>query len=199
MINALPAALFSELFIAWIDGLRDGDPEIVALDGKTSWRARRGDDPRARLQGSPLASEGIYRDASVCLIDETKTLFFEELRHRRIPRCRKERRDRLGKFPVHEKALLDPVRHRAFDATAQRTAAHQKAIDLQAVGCPSKQVVATTPGSPTRETRMEALEIPRGPIGQRRTTNGALFRYAGTVADPICRGSSDVARVPRYS
>lgn len=49
VINALPAALFSELFIAWIGGLRDGDPEIVALDGKTSRRARRGDEPPLHL------------------------------------------------------------------------------------------------------------------------------------------------------
>lgn len=49
VMNALPAGLFSELFIAWIGGLRDGDPEIVALDGKTSRRARRGDEPPLHL------------------------------------------------------------------------------------------------------------------------------------------------------
>lgn len=49
VINALPAALFSELFIDWIGGLRTGDPEIVAIDGKTSRRARRGEEPPLHL------------------------------------------------------------------------------------------------------------------------------------------------------
>lgn len=49
VMNALPAALFSTLFIDWIGGLRDGDPEIVAIDGKTSRRARRGDEPPLHL------------------------------------------------------------------------------------------------------------------------------------------------------
>lgn len=36
VINALPAESFSACFVAWVDGLRDGDREIVAVDGKTS-------------------------------------------------------------------------------------------------------------------------------------------------------------------
>jgi len=38
LINALNPKLFSECFIAWVSGLRDGDPDIVAIDGKTSRR-----------------------------------------------------------------------------------------------------------------------------------------------------------------
>ncbi len=38
LINALHPKLFSECFIAWVSGLRDGDPDIVAIDGKTSRR-----------------------------------------------------------------------------------------------------------------------------------------------------------------
>ena len=39
VINALPAGLFSGCFVTWVASLRDGDPDIVAIDGKTSRRA----------------------------------------------------------------------------------------------------------------------------------------------------------------
>ena len=42
VLNALPAAAFSECFTAWVDRLRESEPDIVAIDGKTSRRARRG-------------------------------------------------------------------------------------------------------------------------------------------------------------
>jgi len=38
LMNALSPKLFSECFITWVNGLRDGDPDIVAVDGKTSRR-----------------------------------------------------------------------------------------------------------------------------------------------------------------
>ena len=43
VMNALPAALFGECFTAWVEALRDGQPDIVAIDGKTSRRARHGE------------------------------------------------------------------------------------------------------------------------------------------------------------
>jgi predicted transposase YbfD/YdcC len=43
VINGLPAGLFSDCFVAWVTGLRDADPEIVAIDGKTSRRAHNKD------------------------------------------------------------------------------------------------------------------------------------------------------------
>jgi len=39
VMNALPAALFSECFVLWVAALRDRAPDIVAIDGKTSRRA----------------------------------------------------------------------------------------------------------------------------------------------------------------
>lgn len=39
VINALPAELFSQCFVTWVASLRDADPDIVAIDGKTSRRA----------------------------------------------------------------------------------------------------------------------------------------------------------------
>jgi len=39
VLNALPAALFSECFVAWVGTLRERAPDIVAIDGKTSRRA----------------------------------------------------------------------------------------------------------------------------------------------------------------
>jgi predicted transposase YbfD/YdcC len=38
LMNALNPRLFAECFITWVNGLRDGDPDIVAVDGKTSRR-----------------------------------------------------------------------------------------------------------------------------------------------------------------
>ena len=42
VMNALPAQLFSECFTAWVESLREAEPDLVAIDGKTSRRARRG-------------------------------------------------------------------------------------------------------------------------------------------------------------
>ena len=39
VINGLDAEVFCQCFSAWVEGLRDTDPEIVAIDGKTSRRA----------------------------------------------------------------------------------------------------------------------------------------------------------------
>jgi len=49
VINALPAEAFSQCFVAWVESLREGAPDIVAIDGKTSRRAHN----RAKGQ-SPL-------------------------------------------------------------------------------------------------------------------------------------------------
>lgn len=38
MMNALPGDLFAECFTSWVSTLRDGDGEIVAIDGKSSRR-----------------------------------------------------------------------------------------------------------------------------------------------------------------
>ena len=39
VMNALPAEAFSDCFVSWVESLRDDDPDIVAIDGKTSRRA----------------------------------------------------------------------------------------------------------------------------------------------------------------
>jgi predicted transposase YbfD/YdcC len=49
VMNALPAELFPACFTAWVDGLRQSDPDIVAIDGKTSRRARDSDPPALHL------------------------------------------------------------------------------------------------------------------------------------------------------
>ncbi len=38
VVNALDPALFKTCFVAWVDELRDSEPDIVAIDGKTSRR-----------------------------------------------------------------------------------------------------------------------------------------------------------------
>ncbi|PSJ49383.1 ISAs1 family transposase [Kumtagia ephedrae] len=48
VINGLDADLFKACFAAWVDALRDGAPDIVAVDGKTSRRSHaraRGREP----------------------------------------------------------------------------------------------------------------------------------------------------------
>jgi predicted transposase YbfD/YdcC len=42
VMNALPASGFAECFTAWVDSWREAEPGIVAIDGKTSRRARQG-------------------------------------------------------------------------------------------------------------------------------------------------------------
>ena len=43
VMNALDGGLFSEAFTAWVEGLREDEPDIVAIDGKTSRRAKGGE------------------------------------------------------------------------------------------------------------------------------------------------------------
>ena len=43
VMNALPGGLFNEMFAAWVEGLREDAPDIVAIDGKTSRRAHGGE------------------------------------------------------------------------------------------------------------------------------------------------------------
>src|SRR3954452_24495634 len=49
VINALDPALFKTCFVAWVEELRDAEPDLVAIDGKTSRRT-----PARRKAGEPL-------------------------------------------------------------------------------------------------------------------------------------------------
>ena len=49
VINALDPELFKSCFLAWVEGLRDGEPEIIAVDGKTSRRTHARSKGRAPL------------------------------------------------------------------------------------------------------------------------------------------------------
>ncbi len=42
VMNALPASSFAECFTAWVASLCETEPDLVAIDGKTSRRAKRG-------------------------------------------------------------------------------------------------------------------------------------------------------------
>jgi predicted transposase YbfD/YdcC len=42
VLNALDASTFSECFVAWAESLSAAEPDIIAIDGKTSRRAKRG-------------------------------------------------------------------------------------------------------------------------------------------------------------
>lgn len=43
VMNALPASVFAECFTAWVDSLREAEPDLIAIDGKISRRAKRGE------------------------------------------------------------------------------------------------------------------------------------------------------------
>lgn len=48
VINALDPDLFKSCFTSWVEALRDGDPDVIAIDGKTSRRTHargRGREP----------------------------------------------------------------------------------------------------------------------------------------------------------
>ena len=48
VINALDPELFKSCFTSWVEALRDGDPDVIAIDGKTSRRTHtrsRGREP----------------------------------------------------------------------------------------------------------------------------------------------------------
>ena len=48
VINALDPDLFKSCFTSWVETLRDGDPDVIAIDGKTSRRTHarsRGREP----------------------------------------------------------------------------------------------------------------------------------------------------------
>jgi len=49
VINALDPDLFKACFLAWVEGLRDQAPEIIAVDGKTSRRTHARSKGRAPL------------------------------------------------------------------------------------------------------------------------------------------------------
>ena len=49
MISALDPELFKAAFVAWVEGLRDAEPDIVAIDGKTSRRSHDRAKGRAPL------------------------------------------------------------------------------------------------------------------------------------------------------
>ncbi len=44
VMNVIDPDLFAACFTAWVKGLREDEPDIVAVDGKTSRRARRAED-----------------------------------------------------------------------------------------------------------------------------------------------------------
>lgn len=49
VINALDPELFKQCFLDWVAGLRDGAPEVIAIDGKTSRRSHARSQGRAPL------------------------------------------------------------------------------------------------------------------------------------------------------
>ena len=49
LMNALDHALFSECFITWVNGLREGDLDVVSVDGKTSRRTHAKSNGRQAL------------------------------------------------------------------------------------------------------------------------------------------------------
>ena len=68
VLNALDPELFKRCFVAWVEGLRETEPDVVAIDGKTSRRCHarsKGRDPlhlvsaRASRQRLVLGQEAV--------------------------------------------------------------------------------------------------------------------------------------------
>ena len=55
VMNSLPGEMFADCFASWVATLRESDPDIVSIDGKTSRRAH-GPDGRALHLVSAWAS-----------------------------------------------------------------------------------------------------------------------------------------------
>jgi hypothetical protein len=56
LVNALDPALFKASFVAWVEALRETEPDIVAIDGKTSRRSHaraRGREPLHLVSAPP--------------------------------------------------------------------------------------------------------------------------------------------------
>lgn len=66
VMNALPAELFAECFTSWVSALRDNDPEIVAIDGKTSRRAHARDGRRLHLVSAWASRQRLVLGQEVC-------------------------------------------------------------------------------------------------------------------------------------
>src|SRR3954451_6134215 len=62
VINALDPALFKTCFVAWVEELRDAEPDLVAIDGKTS---RRTHDRRKAREPLHLVSAWAARQRLV--------------------------------------------------------------------------------------------------------------------------------------
>jgi hypothetical protein len=59
MMNALDGDLFSEIFGARLEGLREDEPDIVAIDGKTSRRSHSGDRHPLQVVFAWAARQGL--------------------------------------------------------------------------------------------------------------------------------------------
>ena len=55
---ALNPELFKSCFLAWINGLRDDDPDIIAIDGKTSRRSHDSGKAATACTSSPPGRRG---------------------------------------------------------------------------------------------------------------------------------------------
>jgi len=62
VMNALPAPLFSECFASWVESLRETEPDIVAIDGKTSRRAHGKNGPALHLVSAWASRQRLVLD-----------------------------------------------------------------------------------------------------------------------------------------
>ena len=72
VMNALPAELFGECFTNWVAALRDHDPEIVAIDGKTSRRAHGVDGRSLHLVSAWACRQRLVLGQERCDVKENE-------------------------------------------------------------------------------------------------------------------------------
>jgi hypothetical protein len=59
VINALDPQVFKACFLAWVEDLRDDDPDLISIDGKTSRRSHDRAEGRAPLHMVSLGQEAV--------------------------------------------------------------------------------------------------------------------------------------------
>lgn len=66
VMNALPSELFADCFASWVAGLRESDPDIVSIDGKTSRRAHGTDGRPLHLVSAWASRQRLVLGQEAC-------------------------------------------------------------------------------------------------------------------------------------
>ena len=72
VMNALPCGLFSECFVNWVSSMREDDPDIISIDGKTSRRAHASDGRSLHLVSAWASRQRLVLGQEACCEKENE-------------------------------------------------------------------------------------------------------------------------------